>query len=80
MPRNYKRKKNRSTWVLVFWPETTEISVVSIADISEAVNMNLIRKGWKGDLPWVDENNITTLYEATFLKISGKYSILIVCH
>ncbi|KAK0074073.1 hypothetical protein PV326_012761 [Microctonus aethiopoides] len=63
-------KMVKKKWVLVFWPETSEISIVTFSDIAQAVNIKFIKVGWNGDLPWVDENNITTLYEATLLKIS----------
>lgn len=68
-------KMVKKKWVLVFWPETSEISIVTFSGIAQAVNIKFIKVGWNGDLPWVDENNITTLYEATLLKISSKYII-----
>lgn len=67
------RKKNLTLWVLVYWPETEEISIEIISDIQQAVKNKFIKKNWEGDLPWIDADGITTLYEAKFLRISRKY-------
>ncbi|XP_074114117.1 uncharacterized protein LOC141537170 [Cotesia typhae] len=69
-------KKNKDKWVLIFWIESCEISIVSLKDISEVLKSKLIRVGWCGDLPWVDRYGITTLYEAKLLKISRNFNYL----
>lgn len=67
------RKNKLVPWVLVFWPETEEISIKCVSDIEKAVKNKFIKKNCKGELPWIDADGITTLYEAKFLRIARKY-------
>ncbi|XP_053598658.1 uncharacterized protein LOC103569178 [Microplitis demolitor] len=68
-------KKNKEKWVLIFWVESCETSIVTFKDISEVLKPSLIRTRC-GDLPWVNRYGITTLYEATLLKISNNSDYL----
>ncbi|XP_034939919.1 uncharacterized protein, partial [Chelonus insularis] len=62
-------KQKKSSWVLVFWVESSEVSVVNISDISKVLEPQFIKVGWKGELPWIDGGS-TTLYDAKILQIS----------
>lgn len=66
------RRNKKKLWVVVYWCETEEISIESVEDIKESVKPRFIRENWEGHLPRTDAD-ATTLYEAKFLKISGKY-------
>ena len=67
--------KAKEKWVLLFWPETKDQTVMEYSDLLKVTKLKTIKENWSGDLPWV-ENGQMVLLEAQVKKISGKRSKL----
>lgn len=61
------------SWALIFWSEDNKTSIMQLSIIQEAIPKQVLRVGWKGNLPWTDEKDELNFYGAAILKISSKY-------
>lgn len=66
------RKFIMAEWALVLWTESSETSIIKLETIKDCVRKSIIKVGWTGYIPWIDECGECTEYKSKILKISSK--------